>query len=168
MQNSIVAGAVRIVVKVIADEAKNLIMIRVEDNGRGMKPDFVAKVADPFVTTRTTRNVGLGIPLLAAAAQASEGMFRITSKSRRGTCVEVSFGLHHIDRSPLGDITSTMVNTIVSNPDISFRYEQLVNGKEFVMDTDEMKEQLGDTPIDDPMVIRWMREYMEQGAMRDE
>lgn len=164
MQNSIAAGASRIEVCVIADRRQNDLAIRVTDNGKGMTPEFAADVLDPFVTTRTTRRVGLGIPMLAAAAELCGGRLRIDSQPGEGTTVEASFKLDHIDRAPFGDIVGTIVNTIVSNPSVSFRYEQIVDkDKKFVLDTDDVKVQLQDVPISDPLVAKWLREYMTEG-----
>jgi DNA mismatch repair ATPase MutL len=167
MQNSIAAGATKVQVVVRADIKLDSLVIRIEDNGKGMDAAMVAKVLDPFVTTRTTRRVGLGIPMFAEAAQACDGSLEIDSEPSKGTKVEARFRLSHIDRAPFGDIRSTMVTTIVANPGISFRYEQDVDGKTFSLDTDDMKEQLGDVPLDDPSVIRWMNNYMEQGLSGD-
>jgi len=131
-----------------------------------MSPEFLAKVLDPFVTSRTTRNVGLGLPMFAAAAQACGGDLRIDSTPGKGTVVEAWFELGHIDRAPFGDITSTIVNTVAGSPDVSFRYEQVVNGREFVFDTDEISSQLAGVPLNDPLVIGWMKPYIEEGLDR--
>jgi hypothetical protein len=162
MQNSIAAGASRVEVIVEADERTNSLSIRIADNGSGMEPEFAEKVLDPFVTTRTTRRVGLGLPLLAAAAELCGGSFRIETRPGEGTTIEASFVLDHVDRMPFGDIASTMINTIVAHPDISFMYRQSTNGREFVLDTDEIRAQLQDVPISEPSVVRWLREYMQQ------
>lgn len=163
MQNSIAAKASRVIVKVDADEDRDRLAIRIEDNGKGMTPEFAACVLDPFVTTRTTRRVGLGIPMLAAAAQACGGNLSIHSEVGNGTILETWFELHNIDRAPLGDIESTLITTIVAYPNVSFKYEQVVNGQSFVLDTDEINAQLDGVPINDPLVIGWMKEYIEQG-----
>ena len=163
MQNSIAANSSRIVVAVNADTENDRLTISVQDNGKGMSPDFAAKVLDPFVTTRTTRRIGLGLPMLAAAAEACNGKLKLDTAPGRGTNVKVTFALNHIDRAPFGDIISTIVNTIVSYPEISFRYEHTVNGKQFVLDTDEINAQLQGVPISEPSVARWLRDYMRQG-----
>jgi anti-sigma regulatory factor (Ser/Thr protein kinase) len=162
LQNSIAAGATRVIVSVEADSRTNRLTIRIIDNGRGMNPDFVSKVRDPFVTTRTTRKVGLGIPLFAAAAEACDGGLTIESQPGHGTTISTVFALNHIDRAPFGDITSTMVDAIVANPEISFRYEQRVDGLQFSLDTDEIHTELCEVPITDLAVIKWIKDYMTQ------
>lgn len=163
VQNSISAGAAHITVAVEASSQDNLLTVRVTDDGRGMDPEFAAKVTDPFVTTRTVRKVGLGIPMLAANAQLSGGDVRVDSAPGGGTTIEATFELDHIDRPPLGDIISTMITLIVANPELSFRYEHRTGGRDFILNTDEIKAQLEDVPISDPAVVRWIRDYMSQG-----
>lgn len=163
VQNSIAAGASRIIVSANADDGRDLLAISVSDNGRGMTPEMVERVRSPFCTTRTTRKVGLGIPMLAAAAEACDGELNIDSKPGSGTKLCVTFKLSHIDRAPFGDIVSTMIDAIVANPEISFRYEQKVDGKEFQLDTDDIKRELGEVPIETPSVRRWMQDYLSEG-----
>jgi len=161
-QNSIVAGASRIDIEVAADTKSDRLTIEIRDNGKGMSPEFVAKVIDPFTTTRTTRKVGLGIPMLAEAARSCDGDLTVDSQIGKGTSVKATFKLSHIDRAPLGDMASTMVALIAANPEIRFCYTQSVDGDKFVLDTDEIREQLGEVPIDDAGVLKWIGEYLRE------
>lgn len=163
VQNSISAGASHITIAVESSSVENLLKVRVTDDGKGMDPEFAAKVTDPFVTTRTVRKVGLGIPMLAANARISGGNIRVDSTPGTGTTIEATFELDHIDRPPLGDIISTMITLIVANPELSFRYEHRADGREFILNTDEIKAQIEDVPISDPTVVRWMRDYISEG-----
>ncbi|MHB1000928.1 MAG: ATP-binding protein [Armatimonadota bacterium] len=163
MQNSIAAGAWRIDISVKADTKANTLQIRIDDNGKGMDPEFLRKVQDPFTTTRTTRKVGLGIPMLAAASELCGGKFSIDSEQGKGTSVSASFVLNHIDRAQFGDIVSTIITSIAANPDLAIKYEQDVDGRQFVLDTDEIRMHLEDVPVSDPTVIRWIRDYMKEG-----
>lgn len=163
VQNSIAAGASRIVVAVESSTGSNALKIRVSDDGRGMEPEFAAKVRDPFVTTRTVRRIGLGIPMLAAASESCGGGVAIDSRPGEGTSLQADFELNHIDRAPMGDIAGTMVTVIAANPEVAVRYEHRVDGRGFVLDTDEIKAQLEDVPISDPAVVRWIREYITEG-----
>ena len=163
VQNSIAAGATRIVVGLEADKERDTLTMRIRDDGRGMDPEFAASISDPFVTTRTTRKVGLGIPMLRAAARMCNGDVTVDSKPGAGTVVQAMFELGHVDRQPVGDILSTMITLIAANPEISFRYEHQLNGSQFVLDTDEVKAELQDVPINDPGVVSWLREFMAQG-----
>ena len=142
---------------------KNLLSIEIEDNGCGMSEEFLKTVKDPFSTTRTTRKVGLGIPLFEAAATACGGKLDITSKLGVGTKVKVPFELNHIDRAPLGDMAGTMVTVVSGSPQIDFVYSHKKNQKVFKMDTKEMREVLGDVSLDEPSVLIWLDEYIKEG-----
>ena len=166
VQNSIAAGATRIEVAADADSRNNLLSISVTDNGRGMSPETIERAMSPFWTTRTTRNVGLGIPMLVAAAEACGGGLWISSEVGKGAKTEARFKLSHIDRAPFGDIGATIVDLIVTNPEISFRYEQKVDNEPFHLDTDDIRRELGEAPIEAPPVRRWMKDYIAEGIAR--
>lgn len=163
VQNSIAAEASRVDVSVTADTDDDKLTIRITDNGKGMDPDFAARITDPFVTTRRTRKVGLGIPMLMAAAELCGGTVSVQSELGKGTSTEAVFGLSHIDRAPMGDIVTTIVTVIAANPEIRLVYEHKVDRREFVLDTEEVRQQLDDVPINDPMVVQWLREHMMEG-----
>lgn len=162
IQNSIEAGASRVEVEITADTNQNLLYMCVKDNGRGMDEEFIKKVKNPFVTTRTTRRVGLGIPMLVAAAEMCDGYVDIQSEPGKGTKVKAVFGLNHIDRAPLGDLVNTMVVVIAANPNLSLLFKYRVDDKEFCLDTDEVKANLEGVPINDPMIIRWIKDYLTE------
>lgn len=148
---------------VTSDSELDLLNIRIKDDGRGMSPEMAERIRSPFCTTRTTRKVGLGIPMLSAAAEMCEGRVTIDSQLGNGTEIEASFKLTHIDRMPFGDITSTMLAIIAANPDVSIRYEQIVDGNRFYLDTEDVRRELGDVPIQTAPVLGWLKDYMNQG-----
>ena len=119
-QNSVKAGASRVDITVTESVKRDIVSIKVEDNGCGMSEDMLKTVIDPFVTTRTTRKVGLGIPLVRQLAIDTEGTFDIKSKIGEGTVLYADFKLTHLDRPPLGDISSTLVPIISSAPSIRY------------------------------------------------
>lgn len=161
-QNSIAAGASRIEIDVSADTKTDRLAISVKDNGRGMPGEFAEKVTDPFTTTRTVRRVGLGIPMFAESARACDGELAVQSTPGRGTTVTADYRLSHIDRAPLGDIASTLVALIAANPEIEIRYRQTVDGREFVLDTEQIKAELEGVPISEAPVLKWIREYVAE------
>lgn len=120
--NSIEAGATRIVVGIDEIVAKNLLILKIKDNGRGMAQEMIEKVIDPFVTTRTTRKVGMGLPLLHQASTRAGGDLKITSALGVFTLVTASFKLNNLNRVPLGDIAGTVINLILGTPDVHFYY----------------------------------------------
>lgn len=163
VQNSVRAGASLIRVEVYEDTNEDVLFFSVEDNGCGMDEEMVQRVMDPFVTTRTTRKVGMGISLLRSAAQATGGDVELTSEVGKGTFIKASFSHSHIDRQPLGNMADTMTSLISMNGHIDFIYKHSYNGAVFELDTKEMKEILGEVPLNDPTVAAWLREYLDEG-----
>jgi len=153
-ENCITAEATRIEVKITEDIAENLLTVEISDNGKGMSRELLENAADPFYTTRTTRKVGLGIPLLAQSARESNGDISVRSKIGEGTSIKAVFQYDHIDRKPLGDIGQTMIILIMSNPDIDFLFKHKKNDKLYALDTAEMKKDLDGIPINNPEVIK--------------
>lgn len=161
-QNSVRAGASLIEITVDEQPAADTLTITVRDDGCGMTPEQVRRVTDPFFTTRTTRKVGLGVPFFKLAAESTGGHFHIESEPGVGTTVTAVFGLSHIDRMPLGDITSTIHNLIVYHPDTDFIYIYRYDGAEFTLDTREMREILGGIPLNAPEVAGYILEYLTE------
>ncbi len=160
--NSIKAKAELIEITVSESMAKNTVEIEIKDNGCGMDEDFLRNVTDPFVTTRTTRKVGLGIPLFKQSAEDADGSFSIRSKVGEGTVVSASYRLDHLDRAPIGDMSGTIVSLIQANDQIHFVYRHHTDHGTFVLDTDELHAQLGDVPLSEPAVLSWIGEYINE------
>ena len=161
-QNSLTAGARSVEIDVTADGAENLLPIVVRDDGCGMSPEFLARVTDPFTTKRTTRKVGLGIPLFRQAAELAGGEFSIESQEGVGTCVKATFQLDHIDRMPLGDLAGTLTALIGGSPGTEFHLRFEFSGKQFDFDTREIKETLQGVPIDSYEVLAYLRDYINE------
>lgn len=163
VQNSLSAGAEHITVAISEDPAADLTRITIGDDGRGMDEEMVARVTDPFTTTRTTRSIGLGIPLLKMAAEMVGGSFNIKSKPGVGTEVTAEFVLSHIDMPPIGDMAGTLVTVLQGNPEINLVYKRSIADHTFIFDTDEIREAIGDIPIDTPEILSWISEYIAEG-----
>lgn len=162
-ENSISAGAKNIKVQIEENSEKDLLKLNVSDDGRGMSEETVKKVIDPFVTSRTTRKVGLGIPLLKEAAEACDGYFELTSTLGKGTDLCVQFQRSHIDRMPLGDVSTTFQNLFFSNPIVHWIFEYRIDENEFVFDDQEIKDALQGVSITEPEIIRVIRNMFENG-----
>jgi anti-sigma regulatory factor (Ser/Thr protein kinase) len=162
-ENSVSANARNIHIWVVEDIHSDRLGMRVTDDGRGMDAETVAKVTDPFVTSRTTRKVGLGIPLLKAAAEACNGYLTIQSEVGKGTCVDVEFERSNIDRMPLGDIASTFITLLIGSPEVHWIFTYQVDEAEFVFDDQEIKETLDGVSMTEPGVLKFIREYMIEG-----
>lgn len=161
-QNSVSAGATLIELTVRESQAEDIVLMSVADNGKGMSPEFLARVTDPFTTTRTTRPVGMGLPLLKMEAEMTGGGLEIKSELGRGTTVTATFRRSHIDTPPLGDLKGTVVTLIQGSPDINFVYRRETDHGQFVLSTEEMREELGGIPLDEPEVLAWIGEYIEE------
>lgn len=164
-ENGVTAGATLLNVDVEEDTVEDRLALIVRDNGRGMDPEMVASVTDPWVTTRTTRKVGLGIPFLKQTAEMCEGAFEITSTPGQGTTTRAVLQLSHIDRPPLGDLAGTLLCIIVGNPGVDLVYHHRVDEETFVFDTREIREILGeDVPLSDPEVLAFIRGALTEGV----
>jgi len=161
LQNSVVAGASLIELIILENPEKNKYQVTFIDNGKGMDAETVKHVTDPFYTTRTTRKVGLGLPLLKQNAERTDGKLTIESEVGKGTKVEVEFGYNHLDRLPTGDIAGIMALTVSSYPAINFNYTHTTPEGTFVFDTVEIKETLGDIPINNVQVINFMKDLIK-------
>ncbi|MEW6531838.1 MAG: ATP-binding protein [Thermodesulfobacteriota bacterium] len=162
-ENGITAGAGLVRITIEEDTEQDMLTVTIEDNGRGMEPDFLAKALDPFVTTRTTRKVGMGLSLLQQAAAEADGDLKVESSPGRGTSVHVTMRHSHIDRKPLGDMAATMITLIEGNPDVDFFYIHKKNGNEFSLDTRELREELEEVPLNNPAVIGFIRDSVDSG-----
>ena len=163
IQNSVRANATEFRLEITELSRENQLRITVEDNGCGMSPSLLARVRDPFTTTRTTRKAGLGIPLLEAAARQCGGGLEIWSEVGVGTRLTAWFEREHIDRAPLGDMAETVVSAVLSAPQTRFRYIHCFDDKSFIFDTAELKQVLGEVPLDTPEVLVWIRDYVREG-----
>ena len=138
VENSIAAMAKRIEIRIDEDQANDLVTIEIKDDGKGMDERTLKKALDPFFTTRTTRRVGLGLSLLAQAAEDSEGTFDISSSPGKGTTVNATFRMSHPDCKPMGDIGQTIQVLVISHPEIDFLYEHKIDNSTYRFDTREV------------------------------
>ena len=155
-ENSLRAKATEVHVDVEVDEQK--ISIVIADNGCGMTDEFLSRVTDPFTTTRTTRKVGLGLPLIKMEAEMSGGTFEIASELNKGTTVTTTFAREHIDRPPLGNIGETIAALLPDLGETRLIFSYRAFGQKFTLDTDEVKAQLEGVPLDTPEVLVFLKE----------
>ena len=165
--NSVKAKATLINIHITENE--ELLTMEIIDNGCGMTAEFLRGVIDPFCTTRTTRKVGLGIPLLKLAAEQTGGRVEISSHhelefpENHGTHVTATFYKQHIDFTPIGDIISTITTLIQGNPDIDFDFLHKSNTFDVSLDTREVREVLGDEiPLNEPEILSWVSDNLSE------
>lgn len=166
VENSTKAKAELVTIEITEEES--LLTIRITDNGTGMSDETLMSVSDPFYTTRTTRKVGMGIPLFRLSAEQTGGSLTITSKhidlypDDHGTTVIATFDKGHIDFTPLGDIISTVTTLIQGHPNVDFCFTHTTNGGEVSLDTREIRAVLEDIPLDSYEILNWIRENLAE------
>lgn len=162
LENARNAGAKRVTVEVVERTEADLLEITVTDDGPGL-PVGAGEVAfDSFYTTRTTRRVGLGLPLLRAAAQRAGGDATVASAPGR-TIVRASFELSNIDRAPLGDIVGTLVAFMLLEGAPRLIYRHVVDEDEFEFDT-AVAQEAADGNLTAADISGWVREYLTAGT----
>lgn len=161
-ENSVKAGAT--LTEITIDETDEKLVLTVKDDGYGMSEEMVKSVIDPFCTTRTTRKVGLGIPLLKMAAEQTGGDIDIVSQKgeNHGTTVTAVFYKNHIDFTPLGDVISTVLTLIQGHPDTDFLFIHKKGEGEAVLDTRQLREILEGVPLNCYEVIKWTESYLKE------
>ena len=168
-ENSVKAGAA--LVEITVSEDNDTLSISVKDDGCGMSEETVRSVIDPFYTTRTTRSVGLGIPLLKMAAEQTGGSIAIKSRtadegSDHGTEISATFYKNHLDFTPIGDITSTIVTLVQGHPNVDFLFIHTKSGndgqapRQVLLDTREIRQILEDIPLNSIEILGWIRENL--------
>lgn len=165
-ENSVKAGAS--LTEIHISETDDTVVIKITDNGCGMTEEILKSVTDPFYTTRTTRKVGMGLPLLKLEAEQTGGEVTVESKPQcdypedHGTVVCARFNKKHIDFTPLGDVISSIITLIQGHPDTDFLFEHNVSGKTVRLDTRELRTVLEDVPLNSYEIINWIREYLAE------
>ena len=163
-QNSVRAQASLVYITVTESDKEDNLTITISDNGCGMTDEQVQQVIDPFFTTRTTRKVGLGVPLFKLSAEQTGGSFDITSKVGEGTVTTASYVKSSVDMTPLGDINDTVKILIQCNPEIEFIFTHKTDKGEFTLDTRELREVLEGVSLDTPDVLTWIAQFLEENT----
>ena len=165
-ENSVKAGAS--LTEITLTENDETLLICIKDDGCGMSEETVKAVIDPFYTTRTTRKVGLGIPLLKLASEQTGGHIKIESQvadennNAHGTKVEALFYKKHLDFTPLGDIISTLTTLIQGHPDTDFLFIHKKKGGEIRLDTRDLRAVLEDVPLNSFEVIVGIKDTLQE------
>ncbi len=160
-ENSIRAAATRIEIILTKDVAKDLLCVELIDDGRGMDAGTLARVRDPFFSTKN-KKTGLGIPLLTQAAEQTGGTLNIDSAPGKGTRVSVAFAWSHVDRPAIGSMVDTLMTLIAGHPDIDYVYEEREGDTIFRFDTKELRSELEGVPINTPEALAAIRALLAE------
>ena len=166
VQNSIKSGASLIELSIVEKIEENIFSIEIKDNGCGMDEETAKNAINPFFTTRTTRKVGLGLPLLQEAALRCNGTFDIKSEKGVGTSVYCSFERNNIDRAPLGDISSTIITIVNSLENCEFTFLHVLDEESYEFSTKTIKEVLEEDNIKSYEILLWIKEYVEDSEKK--
>lgn len=165
VQNSISAGAKLIVVGIDEDVEGDVLTISVEDDGKGMTEEQVKRLPDPFFTSRTTRRVGMGIPLLMHTAEQCGGNVHIESEVGKGTKVTATFGYSNIDRPPLGDFVNTVALLISANPSLDFVLNYSKNGSSYEFKTTDARTLFGDNALENISLVKKIEHIVQYNIL---
>ena len=162
-QNSITAGASLVTIRLTLGE-DGILTMELTDNGKGMSPELLSRVTSPFATTRTTRKVGLGIPMMKENAEKAGGTFRLESEEGKGTTRTATLDTGNIDCLPMGDLSGTLLSLMLTNPLFpDFLFEGKSPKGEGSFDTREVRKALGsDIPFNEPSVAAWLKEALDE------
>ena len=164
-ENSVKAEAT--LTQLLLTQEGDTLTFQVVDDGRGMTEEILRGVVDPFYTTRTTRKVGMGLPLLRMAAEQTGGTMEVASRHRdthpddHGTVVTAVFHTDHIDCPPVGDMVATVTTLIQGHPDTDFLYRHTINGAVVELDTRELRQVLGDVSLAEFEVLQWITGFLQ-------
>ena len=162
-ENALSAGATTVKISLSVDTDSDSMILSISDNGTGMDEGTVNSVLSPFTTTRTTRNVGLGLPMLAQSAEATGGKLEIDSVEGKGTSVKADFNMSHIDLIPIGDLKETLMTLIIGNCETEFIFQYTKNGKSYCLDTRVFREKFSFKQFYTPEMMRALRNEITEG-----
>ena len=162
MENSTAANSTEVKLTIRDSLKDNIYAFTIEDNGKGMSPEFLAKVTDPYTTSRTTRKVGLGLPLIKMNTENCGGGMKLQSEPGKGTRLDFWFQHNHWDRPPMGDLAGTIVMLCAAHEDIHIIYRHITDEDEYVFDTDEIHEALDGMPMNDVKVMNWLKDMVQE------
>ncbi|MBN1551047.1 sensor histidine kinase [bacterium] len=162
VENSIRAESTTIEINIFEYKTNDQLVIQIKDNGKGMDTEILEKVCDPFYSTKTVRRIGIGLSMLKQAAQRAGGTLQIDSTPGKGTTITATFQYSNIDRQPLGDMASTIVTILLSNPDIRVIYHHQTDGDFFTFDSNVIKSILEGVSIRSPEVIQFIKDMIRE------
>lgn len=162
VRNSLEAGATRVQLAVSEDDRADRLVIEITDNGRGMTPEVLERVIDPFYTSRSTRRQGLGLPLLKATCDRCGGVLALRSTPGHGTVVRAEMQLGHLDRPPVGDMGAVIQALACEAEHLHLTYRHDIGPRHFGLDTNELQYELDDIFLRSPVVLDWLRRHVNE------
>lgn len=159
VQNAVAAGAHTVRVSLLDSAASDEIKLTVQDDGRGMDAVTAARARDPFYTSKGFKKVGLGLPLLEGTTAACHGDFELDSEPGRGTTIQARLEKSHWDCPPLGNLSDTMLELLVSLDEVDLKFHFSGDRGEFSISSAEVRKEAGGLHLSHPDVYSFLREY---------
>lgn len=162
-QNGIEAGARNLKVEVREDTEDGRFVFMVEDDGRGMDEETLKRALDPFYSSKTVRRkkIGLGLPFLKQAVEATGGRFEVVSQPGMGTQVTAEFRTSHVDCQPVGDLVGSFVS-ILATPDVRVTIKRMKGEEGYEIDSDKVETLLGEKWSNDPVRLKLLYNMIEE------
>ena len=162
MENALRAGATQIEVAVEEQPERDVLLISVEDNGPGLPVDSET-AADPFFTTKEGKKTGLGLSLFRFRVEQAGGEMKLERSPLGGVAVRASMSLGHVDRSPLGDLASTLASVACTSPGVELRARLRVGGRELSVSSTEIARGIPFGSKSEIAVARAMKQRITEG-----
>ena len=160
--NSIRAGATQITIEMEDSVVKDLLSIKIIDNGCGMPEDMIEAINDRFYSCRKERKIGMGIALLKFHSQICNGNFYLKSKVGEGTEIYASYQRSHVDLQPKGDLSGCFANFICQYQDINFIIRYITDDDTFELSTADVKEVFEGMNLNDYEIIKSLTELIHE------
>ena len=166
IQNSIKANATKIVIELHEEVDEGMLDMKVQDDGCGMDETSLKHALDPFYTTRTTRHIGMGLAFMQQLCDQCNGSLEVQSEKEKGTRIHARVQISHIDCPPLGDFGEMMMVAIQASATIYYQFIYQIEDKKFVFDSNQIQELLQGVSLQDPSVLLWIKEYINQEILQ--
>lgn len=138
--NSLTANARKVEIGILESQKRDLLMLRIRDDGRGMDAATLARVLDTRWSSKRQRrkSIGLGLAFLRQAAEMCDGRFQARSTPGHGTAITASMRLSHVDRPPLGDVNATILALCSADPAVEVRLDYRSDKEKFSFSSREL------------------------------
>jgi len=156
VQNSLKANASHLDLSFILNQENGTSTLIVKDDGIGMDEEMLRKVSSPFVTSRTTRNVGLGLAFFTQAIQQADGFVQFESKLNQGTTIKGTWKSDHWDAPPLGNLGEVVLMALQSHPEVHLVFTFSYQSSAYTFDSKAFETSIAPVPISELAILQWI------------
>ena len=159
--NAFAAQATQVEITIVENSKTSEMVITIEDNGSGIEESKINHIKNPFFTSRTTRKIGLGVPLFVQTCEQTEGYATIKSKPGIKTEITGKLYTNHIDAIPLGEMEETVFLLMAYSPKVNIIYKHRYNSKEFIVSTKQLFDEI-EVSLTNYEIVKWIKEYIRE------